>query len=221
MADRKLRVVIADDEPIVRSLFRHLLEEAEDIEIVAEVDNGAQAVRECQASRPDVVLMDISMPVMDGIEATRQLTKLHGTVPKILVLTGFEADDLILEALRAGAGGFLHKERSVRQIANAIRVVAEGDALVAPSVTKRLVAKASRRSSSKDVYSAAAVLTTRELEVLQLMGKGLSNFEIAGKLSVAETTVRTHVGHILMKLNLRDRVQAVVYAYEHGIVRTN
>ena len=214
-----IRVVVADDQGMVRSGFSVLLNAQDDIEVVGEAVNGREAIAQAAALRPDVILMDVRMPVLDGLEATREITAMPDP-PKILVLTTFDLDDYVYEALRAGASGFLLKDASALELANAVRLVAAGDALLAPGVTRRLIAEfarmgAPRRPSRKQLDG----LTERESEVLALVARGMSNAEIAGHLVVAEQTVKTHVGRILMKLGLRDRTQAVVLAYESGVVQ--
>jgi DNA-binding NarL/FixJ family response regulator len=216
-----IRVLIADDQAMVRSGFSLLLNAQPDIEVVAEADNGEVAVRKVTEVRPDVVLMDIRMPVLDGLAATRQI--LNGGAdehPKVLILTTFDLDDYVYEALRAGASGFLLKDASARELSDAVRVVAAGDALLSPSVTRRLIAEFARLGAPRGPSRARLEgLTERETEVLALLARGLSNAEIAGQLFVAEQTVKTHVGRIFGKLDLRDRAQAIVYAFETGLVR--
>jgi DNA-binding NarL/FixJ family response regulator len=213
-----IHVVIADDQGMVRSGFSVLLNAQPDIEVVGEAVNGQEAITLATGLHPDVILMDVRMPVLDGLQATREITTLPDP-PKVLVLTTFDLDDYVYEALRAGASGFLLKDASARELADAVRLVAAGDALLAPGVTRRLIAEfarmgAPRSPSRKDI----AGLTERESEVLALVARGMSNAEIAGHLVVAEQTVKTHVSRILMKLGLRDRTQAVVLAYETGLV---
>ncbi|MGP4023665.1 response regulator [Actinomadura sp. 3N407] len=216
-----IRVVIVDDQGMVRAGFGVLLNAQPDIEVVGEAVNGEEGLRRVAELRPEVVLMDVRMPVMDGLEATRRiLGGTDGDAPKILMLTTFGLDDYVYEALRAGASGFLLKDASATELADAVRVVAAGDALLSPSITRRLIAEFSRlggrRAPSRKRLDE---LTERETEVLTLVARGLSNGEIAGELVVAEQTVKTHFGRILMKLGLRDRPQAIVYAYEVGLVR--
>ena len=214
-----IRVVIADDQGMVRSGFSVLLNAQPDIEVIAEAVNGREAVTHAHALHPDVVLMDVRMPVMDGLAATREITAM-AQAPKVLVLTTFDLDDYVYEALRSGASGFLLKDASARELADAVRLVAAGDALLAPGITRRLIAEFARmgapRTPSRQQVEG---LTERESEVLALVARGLSNAEIAGRLVVAEQTVKTHVSRILMKLGLRDRTQAVVLAYETGLVQ--
>jgi DNA-binding NarL/FixJ family response regulator len=214
-----IRVLIADDQGMVRSGFTILLNAQPDIHVIGEAVNGEEAVTRAAEDRPDVVLMDVRMPVMDGLQATRVITAREDS-PKVLVLTTFDLDDYVYEALRAGASGFLLKDASAGELSDAVRVVARGDALLAPGVTRRLIAEFARMGAPRGPDGRLAEgLTERETEVLGLVARGMSNAEIAGKLVVAEQTVKTHVGRILMKLELRDRTQAVVYAYETGLVR--
>ena len=215
-----VRVVVVDDQPVVRTGFRTILE-ASGIEVVDEAGDGRQAVAVARRSRPDVVLMDIRMPVLDGIEATRQLAGPDVADPvRVLVLTTFDLDDHVYDALRAGASGFLLKDVGREELVAAVRVVASGDALLAPSVTRRLLEEFARRPSADRPSPAALdVLTPREREVLALVARGRSNAEIAAELYVGEATVKSHVAHLLMKLGLRDRVHAVIHAYDVGLVR--
>jgi DNA-binding NarL/FixJ family response regulator len=201
---------------MVRSGLRLILEAESDIVVTAEAGDGEEAVRVAKREKPDVVLMDVRMPNMDGLEATRQITEANPDT-KVIVLTTFDIDDYVYGALRAGASGFLLKDAGGDQLIDAIRVVASGEALIAPSVTKRLISEFARRPESAEV-DGLDELTERELEVLAQVARGLSNAEIAEELYVSETTVKTHVSHILTKLHLRDRVQAVVVAYESGLV---
>jgi DNA-binding NarL/FixJ family response regulator len=213
-----IRVVIADDQGMVRSGFTVLLNAQPDIEVIAEAVNGQEAVSHAAGLHPDVILMDVRMPVLDGLQATRQITAME-KAPKILILTTFDLDDYVYEALRSGASGFLLKDASARELADAVRLVAAGDALLAPGITRRLIAEFARmgapRGPSRKQLDG---LTERESEVLALVARGMSNGEIADHLVVAEQTVKTHVSRILMKLGLRDRTQAVVLAYETGLV---
>jgi DNA-binding NarL/FixJ family response regulator len=211
-----IEVLIADDQTMVRSGLRLILEAESDIVVTAEAGDGEEAVRVAKREKPDVVLMDVRMPNMDGLEATRQITEANPDT-KVIVLTTFDIDDYVYGALRAGASGFLLKDAGGDQLIDAIRVVASGEALIAPSVTKRLISEFARRPESAEV-DGLDELTERELEVLAQMARGLSNAEIAEELYVSETTVKTHVSHILTKLHLRDRVQAVVVAYESGLI---
>ena len=215
-----IRVLIADDQPLMRAAFDMTLRGEEDLEVVGEAEDGRQAIEQTRLLHPDVVLMDVRMPILDGVEATRKLTD-EKDPARILILTTFDIDEYVIEALRAGASGFLLKDVRPHDLVHAIRVVANGDALLAPSVTRRLLdavigSLPSLRSTSRDVLDA---LTPAELKVLTCVGKGLSNEEIATELFVADTTVRTHLRHILEKLDLRDRVQAVVLAYDTGLVQ--
>ncbi|MCI3950127.1 MAG: putative two-component system response regulator [Acidimicrobiales bacterium] len=215
-----VRVVVVDDQPVVRTGFRTILE-ASGIEVVDEAGDGRQAVAVARRCRPDVVLMDIRMPVLDGIEATRQLAGPDVADPvRVLVLTTFDLDDHVYDALRAGASGFLLKDVGREELVAAVRVVAGGDALLAPSVTRRLLEEFARRpSADRPPPAALDVLTPREREVLALVARGRSNAEIAAELYVGEATVKSHVAHLLMKLGLRDRVHAVIHAYDVGLVR--
>jgi DNA-binding NarL/FixJ family response regulator len=217
-----IRVLIADDQPLMRTGFRMILDAEPDLEVVGEAADGAEAVRLATGARADVVLMDVRMPGMDGIEATRRLAGDGVQDPvRVLILTTFDLDEYVLSALRAGASGFLLKDVPPEDLVEAIRVVAAGDALLAPSVTRRLLDRfaASLPDPAAARPAALDTLTARELEVLGLVARGMSNAEIAEHLVVSETTVKTHVGRLLFKLDLRDRVQAVVLAYETGIVR--
>lgn len=213
-----IRVVVADDQGMVRSGFSVLLNAQPDIDVVGEAVNGREAIAHAADLRPDVILMDVRMPVLDGLQATREITRMPDP-PKVLVLTTFDLDDYVYEALRSGASGFLLKDASARELAEAVRLVAAGDALLAPGVTRRLIAEFARMGAPRTPGRAQLDgLTDRESEVLALVARGLSNAEIAGRLVVAEQTVKTHVSRILMKLGLRDRTQAVVLAYETGLV---
>jgi DNA-binding NarL/FixJ family response regulator len=213
-----IRVVVADDQGMVRSGFSVLLNAQPDIEVIGEAVNGQEAIARAAELRPDVILMDVRMPVLDGLHATREITAMPDP-PKILVLTTFDLDDYVYEALRSGASGFLLKDASASELANAVRLVAAGDALLAPSVTRRLIAEFARMGAPRSpTRKQIDGLTERESEVLALVARGMSNAEIADHLVVAEQTIKTHVGRILMKLGLRDRTQAVVLAYESGLV---
>ncbi len=212
-----IRVVIADDQQLVRRGLRLILNAEPDIEVVGEAADGAETVAVCMGRHPDVVLMDVRMPEVNGIEATSRLSRTENP-PKVLVLTTFDLDDVVYDALRAGASGFLLKDAPEERLTAAIRVVADGGSLFAPSVTRRLIAEFARRAPGRASADLGA-LTERETEVLTLIARGLSNAEIAGQLYVTENTVKTHVARVLMKLRLRDRVQAVVLAYESGLVR--
>lgn len=215
-----IKVMIADDQMMVRQGFTVLLNAQPDIEVVGQAVDGADAVAQVAELEPDVVLMDIRMPGMGGIEATSVITAVPGSGVKVLVLTTFDLDEYVYEALRAGASGFLLKDASADQLAEAVRVVAAGEALLSPNITKRLITEFSRLGAPR-APSRARIdeLTERETEVLSLVAQGLSNAEIAAHLTVAEQTVKTHVGRILVKLGLRDRTQAAVFAYETGLVR--
>ena len=217
-----IRVLLVDDQPLLRTGFKMILEAERDIAVVGEAGDGQQALDQVRALQPDVVLMDIRMPRMDGVEATRRIAGPGRDGPaKVLVLTTFDLDEYVVEALRAGASGFLLKDAPAEELVQAIRVVADGAAMLAPSVTRRLLDMYATRLPSGDEAPPQALtsLTEREVEVLKLVARGLSNAEIAGELYVSETTVKTHVGHVLTKLGLRDRVQAAVFAYESGLVR--
>jgi DNA-binding NarL/FixJ family response regulator len=217
-----IRVLLVDDQPLLRTGFRMILEAETDIMVVGEAGDGVQALDQVRALQPDVVLMDVRMPRMDGVEATRRIAgpDRDGSA-RVLVLTTFDLDEYVVEALRAGASGFLLKDVPAEDLIAAIRVVADGDAIVAPSITRRLLDRFAARLPAVDERTPAALesLTDREVEVLRLVARGLSNAEIAKELFVSETTVKTHVGHLLTKLGLRDRVQAAVFAYESGLVR--
>ena len=216
-----IRVLLVDDQALIRAGFRMILDAEEDIEVVGESADGTQAVDSVRRLTPDVVLMDIRMPEMDGIEATRLITgrSAEGEGPRVLMLTTFDLDEYVYDALRAGASGFLLKDVPAEQLVDGIRVVAHGDALLAPSVTKRLIQEFSRGAVTQQSAPAELEeLTPRELEVFKLIARGMSNSEIAAEPVVSETTVKTHVARVLMKLGVRDRVQAVVLAYESGVV---
>jgi DNA-binding NarL/FixJ family response regulator len=210
-------VLLADDERLVRAGFRMILKAESDIEVVGEATNGVEAVEEASKLRPDVVLMDIRMPTLDGLQATRRILAGQDPRPRVIVLTTFDRDEYVYEALRAGASGFLLKDAPEDRLLAAIRVAADGGSIFAPSATRRLVEEFARRAR-RQAPPELDELTPRELEVLRLIARGLSNEEIAAKLVVSEHTAKTHVAHILRKLNLRDRTQAVVLAYESGIV---
>jgi len=212
-----IRVLIADDQSLVRTGFRLILSGEPELEVVGEARDGAEAATLAAELSPDVVLMDVRMPDVDGIEATRRIV-VDETSPRVLVLTTFDLDDIVYDALRAGASGFLLKDAPEERLLTAIQVVAEGGSLFAPSVTRRLIEEFSNRAPQAPP-PALEGLTARELEVLRLIAQGLSNAEIAAKLVVSEHTVKTHVARILQKLDLRDRTQAVVLAYESGVVR--
>jgi DNA-binding NarL/FixJ family response regulator len=215
-----IRVLIADDQPLMRAAFEMTLRAEQDIELIGEASDGFEAVSEARRLRPDVILMDVRMPAMDGVEATRILASEDRTT-KILILTTFDIDEYVIEAIRAGASGFLLKDVRPADLVEAIRIVARGEALLAPSVTKQLldVIAASLPAYRPAKDDRLDVLTPAERKVLTLVGKGASNDEIAAELFIADTTVRTHIRHILEKLDLRDRVQAVVLAYDTGLAQ--
>ena len=212
------RIVVADDQQVVREGFAALLNSQPDFTVVGTASDGTEAVRTCDEQRPDIVLMDIRMPETDGIEATKQLTA-RPNAPRILILTTFDLDEYVYDALRAGASGFLLKDVTAERLFDAVRVIAAGDALLAPSITRRLIGDFARQHRMAGVDSSRlAELTPRETEVLQLLAEGLSNPEIATRLVVTDETIKTHVSRILRKLGLRDRTQAVITAYETGLV---
>ena len=212
-----IRVLVADDQALVRSGFRLILEAREDIEVVGEAENGAKAVELALRLDPDVILMDVRMPGVDGVEATRRLTE-AGSRARVVILTTFDLDEYVHDAIRAGASGFLLKDVQPAQLVDAVRVVADGEALLAPTVTRRLLDRFARTLPDEKPPPALETLTARELEILRLVAGGLSNAEIADQLVVTEATVKTHVSSVLRKLQLRDRVQAVVVAYDAGLV---
>jgi DNA-binding NarL/FixJ family response regulator len=215
---RKIRVLVVDDQALVRAGFRMLLDAEDDLDVVGEAADGQQAIEQVTRTRPDIVLMDVRMPNLDGVAATARITAAPSP-PRVLMLTTFDLDEYVFAALRAGASGFLLKDTPPEQLVEAIRVIARGDALLAPSVTRRLIELFARTTAPPPTpHPAFTELTEREREVLRLMARGLSNAEIAHQLYLSETTVKTHVGRVLMKLEVRDRVQAVVLAYEHGLV---
>jgi DNA-binding NarL/FixJ family response regulator len=212
-----VRIVLADDQALVRTGFRAILDAREDLEVVAEAADGNEAVVAVAEHRPDVVLMDIRMPSLDGIAATRQIVQ-SGASARVIMLTTFDLDDLVVAALRAGASGFLLKDAQAAELVHAVRVVAGGDALLAPAVTRRLLDRfATVALAPADASAALALLTPRELQVLELVAAALSNAEIAQRLVISDVTVKAHVSAILRKLDLRDRVQAVVLAYDVGL----
>jgi DNA-binding NarL/FixJ family response regulator len=213
-----IKVLLADDQSLVRAGFRMILKAEPDIEVVGEAADGREAVSKAGTHRPDVVLMDVRMPEMNGIEATRVIATGDGA-PRVLVLTTFDRDEYVYEALRAGASAFLLKDAPEHQLLAAIRVVADGGSLFSPSVTRRLIEQFAARGATEPPPGELEELTARELEVLRLVARGLSNAEISSQLVVSEHTTKTHVASILQKLGLRNRVQAVVLAYESGVVR--
>ncbi len=214
-----LRVAVADDQELVRTGFSMILGSEADIEVVGGASNGREAVELCRRTRPDVVLMDIRMPEMDGITATRELLADADQHTRVLILTTFDLDEYVYDAVAAGASGFLLKDTPADDLVKAVRIVASGDALLAPSVTRRLIERFTSETSSYATAPGLDELTERETEVLSLMARGHSNQEIANLLFLGETTVKTHVSRVLMKLGVRDRVQAVIAAYESGLVR--
>ncbi|HEY2579436.1 MAG TPA: response regulator transcription factor [Streptosporangiaceae bacterium] len=215
-----VRIVVADDHQVVRTGFAGLLGTQPDFTVAGTACDGAEAVRICRELRPDVVLMDVRMPVMDGIEATRQLASQDSGGPRVLILTTFDLDEYVYDALCAGASGFLLKDVTAERLFDAVRVIAAGQALLAPTVTRRLISEFARQRPrpAAPATAALAALTPRETEVLRLVAEGLSNPEIANRLVVTEETVKTHVSRVLSKLGLRDRTQAVVTAYESGLI---
>jgi DNA-binding NarL/FixJ family response regulator len=212
-------VLIADDQALVRAGFRMILEAEQDLSVVAEAKDGAEAVEATRRARPEIVLMDIRMPAMDGLEATRRIMAATSRPPRVLMLTTFDLDEYVFEALHAGASGFLLKDVPPEQLVAGIRTVAEGDSLLSPSITRRLIESFVREQRRAQRPPQIDELTARELEIFGLVARGLSNAEIAGHLVVSSTTVKTHVARVLAKLGLRDRIQAVVLAYETGIVQ--
>ena len=214
-----IRVLLVDDQDLVRTGFGLILKSEDDIEVVGEAENGSEAIAAVRRLKPEVVVMDIRMPVMDGVEATRQIAA-HFPETRVLVLTTFDADEAVVDALRAGASGFLLKDAPRAQFIDAIRVIAGGEALLAPSVTRRLLNRfAARLPSGAEASNTLHALTEREREILTLIARGNSNREIADAVSVAEPTVKSHVSHLLLKLDARDRAQLVMLAYESGLVR--
>ncbi len=213
----KIRVLLADDQTLVRTGFRVILEAEGDIEVVAEADTGHEAIRQAQLAQPDVILMDIRMPELDGLAATEQILR-HPDPPTIVVLTTFDQNEYVYRALRAGAAGFLLKDAPSTRLIAAVRAAATGDSLIDPVITRRMVERFTEPAQPQGLPPQLAPLTDRERDVLRLLARGLANAEIAAELVVAETTVKTHVARILAKLGLRDRVQAVVLAYETGFV---
>ena len=215
-----IRILIADDQSMVRAGFRMILEMQADMEVVGEASDGAETIAAVKKLNPDIVLMDIQMPGMDGLEATRRIVEMREEITtKVLILTTFERDDYIFEALRAGAYGFLLKNATPEDLVTGIKVVAEGNALLAPSVTRRVIARFAHKSKPQDYTEYLNRLTTREIDILKSITRGRTNAEIAEELFISEATVRTHVSNLLSKLDLRDRVQIVAFAYESGIVQ--
>jgi DNA-binding NarL/FixJ family response regulator len=214
-----IRVVIADDQQLVRAGFRKILEAERGIDVVGEADDGLQAIERTHQYHPDVVLMDIRMPGVDGLEATRRLLREDGDRPRVLILTTFDLDEYVYESLHAGASGFLLKDAPPAELVGAVRLVAGGDGLLAPSITRKVIEEFVRRPPrSTKPPDSLNVLTPRELEVFTLLGRGLSNSQIADELVVSDATVKTHVARVLMKLNLPDRVHAVIHTYETGLI---
>jgi DNA-binding NarL/FixJ family response regulator len=212
-----ITVLLVDDQPLVRAGLRTILHEEADIKVIGEAGDGGDAAVVAARLRPDVILMDVRMPHVDGLEATRRISAI-GSPPRVVILTTFDLDEYVYEALKAGACGFLLKDAGADELVRAVRVAAAGDALLAPSVTRRLIARFSGRVVDRAQAAGLKSLTDREREVLNLIARGMSNGEIAERLFLGETTVKTHVAHLLDKLDLRDRVQAVVVAYESGLV---
>ena len=213
-----IRVLIADDQELVRTGFRVIVNAEPDLEVVGEAQDGNQVTEAARRLRPDVVLMDIRMPNLDGIQATCRITAPAGS-PRVLILTTFDLDEYVYQALRAGASGFLLKDAAADELLQAIRVIAAGDALLAPSITRRLIQDYARRPAPRRQPDALAGLTTRELEVMRLLARGMSNTDIARELFLGDATVKTHIARIFAKLSLHDRAQAVVLAYETGLVQ--
>ena len=217
--DAAIRVAIIDDQAMVREGFGALLGAQNDMTVVGSAADGSEAVQLVRRTRPDVVLMDIRMPQMNGLDATRAILDMPGLEhPRVIMLTTFDADDYVFSALRAGASGFLLKDATAEDLVSAVRIVAAGDALLAPSITSKLIADYAARPAPRDTSASLAPLTARELDVMKLIATGLSNAEIAGDLYLAEQTVKTHVSRVLSKLGLRDRAQIVVAAYESGLI---
>ena len=214
-----INVLIVDDQAMVRAGLHMIIEAENDIRVVGEAEDGAKAVAATHKLKPDVVLMDIQMPVVNGLEAARQIIQTPGNTTRVLILTTFERDDYVFEALRAGASGFILKNAPPEDLIEAVRVIAEGNALLAPSVTRRIIHEFAQRTPRKDLKDKLNTLTEREVEVLRLIARGKTNSEIAVELFVGETTVKTHISNLFTKLDFRDRVQAVVYAYESGLIQ--
>jgi DNA-binding NarL/FixJ family response regulator len=215
-----IKILLADDQAMVRAGFRMILEMQNDMEVVGEAADGVETIAAVKKLKPDIVLMDIQMPGMDGLEATRRIVEMYDEVPtKVVILTTFERDDYIFEALKTGACGFLLKNATPEDLVAGIRVVAEGNALLAPSVTRRVIAKFAQKPKPRDYTDSLSGLTSREVDIVKLVARGKTNAEIAQELFIGEATVRTHVSNLLSKLDLRDRVQIVAFAYESGIVQ--
>jgi DNA-binding NarL/FixJ family response regulator len=214
-----IKVLLVDDQAMVRAGLHMILEAENDIRVVGEAEDGAKAVTAAHKLKPDVVLMDIQMPVMNGLEAARRIIQTPGNTSRVLILTTFERDDYVFEALRAGASGFILKNAPPEDLIEAVRVIADGNALLAPSVTRRIIHEFAQRTPRQDLKDKLSSLTEREIEVLRLLAKGKTNSEIAADLFVGETTVKTHISNLFTKLDFRDRVQAVVYAYESGLIQ--
>ena len=214
-----IKVLLVDDQAMVRAGIHMILEAENDIRVVGEAEDGAKAVMLVHKLKPDVVLMDIQMPLMNGLEATRQIMQTPANTSRVLILTTFERDDYVFEALRAGASGFILKNAPPEDLIEAVRVIADGNALLAPSVTRRIINEFAQRTPRYDLKNKLSSLTEREIEVMRLIAKGKTNSEIAADLFVGETTVKTHISNLFTKLDLRDRVQAVVYAYESGLIQ--
>ena len=214
-----IKVLLVDDQAMVRAGLHMILQVENDIRVVGEAEDGAKAIVLVHKLKPDVVLMDIQMPLMNGLDATRQIIQTPGNISRVLILTTFERDDYVFEALRAGASGFILKNAPPEDLIEAVRVVADGNALLAPSVTRRIINEFAQRTPRHDLKDKLSSLTEREIEVMRLIAKGKTNAEIAADLFVGETTVKTHISNLFTKLDLRDRVQAVVYAYESGLIQ--
>jgi DNA-binding NarL/FixJ family response regulator len=214
-----IKVLLVDDQAMVRAGIHMILEAENDIRVVGEAEDGAKAIALVHKLKPDVVLMDIQMPLMNGLEATRKIIQTPGNTSRVLILTTFERDDYVFEALRAGASGFILKNAPPEDLIEAVRVIAEGNALLAPSITRRIINEFAQRTPRHDLKEKLSSLTEREIEVMRLIAKGKTNSEIAADLFVGETTVKTHISNLFTKLDLRDRVQAVVYAYESGLIQ--
>ncbi len=214
-----IKVVLVDDQAMVRAGIHMILEAEPDIKVVGEAIDGAKAIEAAAVLKPDVVLMDIQMPIMNGLDATRRIIQTPGNKSRVLILTTFERDDYVFEALWAGASGFILKNAPPEDLIEAVRVIAEGNALLAPSVTKRIIKEFTQRPVRQNMKDKLKNMTDREIEVLRLLAKGKTNAEIAADLFVGEATVKTHISNLLTKLDLRDRVQAVVYAYESGLIQ--